>query len=524
MMSGQFRLVCFEKLISLYFILLLLFTAGGCASFSHTNIELKRSYEQTKLKETKATFCVTNDRGKYKDDEVKKALVILSLSGGGSRAAYWSASVMLALEKVFSDVNILEEVDIISSVSGGSLPAAYYAISKDENDLGEVESNRLWEYDTVTKLMKKDYRSKWLWNWFWPHNIFKYWFTAFDRSDIMAQTFADNMFDKMPLGHDLSFDDINPERPYLVINSTNGTEECFSDVFTFTHDDFMKIKSDIGDYDISRAVMASASFPSAFNYMTLKDFNTCDRKYVHVFDAGSADNLGLTSVEKIIDRNKDTYNKIIVILVDANTKSTGVNKKDYDARNFIDYYVDLNFLDSVDTLMSENRWSKITNLNNKLKGLNDGTLEEYKPNVEVGKDRKDRKVCEYNNDREGRKFCEYMKQERLRKDMNGREGKNRRYETIFYHITFDDINDDDNHEDSNLWDRLNAISTDFRINEAGTKAIDKAVNTLIIKDNTCLKTIKDILLGNPTTRDNPYCRWEAKVKAEDGEKKSADDK
>ncbi len=518
------------KILSLYLVMSLLMTVSGCAFFAYTNEELDSSYMKTPLKDTKATFCVSEDRGKFKDVKDKRTLVILSLSGGGSRAAYWSASVMLALQEVFkapedsSDqekkdaINLLEEVDIISSVSGGSLPAAYYAISKDYDDPDIVKSNRHWGPDTVKKLMSKNYRSKWLWNWFWPHNIVRYWFTAYDRSDIMAKTFSDNMFDKQIFGekiafdnmfntkifrNKLTFDDINRKRPYLIINSTNGTEECFSDVFTFTHDDFLKINSDINDYDISRAVMASASFPSAFNYMTLRDFNECSRKkYVHVFDAGNADNLGLTSVERIIDRNKDTYNKIIVILIDATTKSPGVDKKDYDARSFLDYYVDLNFLDSVDTLMTLNRESRLESLRSKLRELSgekEGNYNEYKGDGE------DNPKCTYGSDEEGIAFCKYKNKERESANTNI-------YETIFYHITFEDI-DKDNSEDMNLQDQLNAIGTDFRISDESVCAIDEAVKHLVVKENECLQKIVSLL-----DKDNDQveinfddCKWDVPV-------------
>ena len=277
------------------------FCLNGCSVFSHyshTNIKLNEP-----IVKSKASFIVGEDRGNH-----QKTLVILSLSGGGSRAAYFSASIMLALENVFKqdNLNILKEVDIISSVSGGSLPAAFYVTSKDLEDESEkMRFNQIWDQETVTNLMSLNFRRKWLVSWFWPTNIVKFWFTAFDRSDIMAQTLADSLFDKKFYGFDLKFKDINHTRPNLVLNSTNGTIGDFSSIFTFTQEQFeQKINSDINEYKVSRAVMATASFPGAFNYMTLKDFHSDDDKYVHVFDGGNSDNLGLKSVEKIIEKNK----------------------------------------------------------------------------------------------------------------------------------------------------------------------------------------------------------------------------
>src|SRR5438552_1779769 len=49
----------------------------------------------------------------------------LALSGGGSRSANFSAACMFQLQRI----GLLEHVDYISSVSGGSLTAAYYCLN-----------------------------------------------------------------------------------------------------------------------------------------------------------------------------------------------------------------------------------------------------------------------------------------------------------------------------------------------------------------------------------------------------------
>ncbi len=210
---------------------------------------------------------------------------------------------MLQMEKVFSSegLNLLKEVDAISSVSGGSLPAAYYAISQDTAPgSASARSNRNWDDSTVKELMARNYINKWIGNWFWPGNMAKYWFTAYDRSDIMAQTFADNLYDTSFTGTDLLYRDINPERPQLIINATIGNQGLMGETFTFTRDDFaIYLNSDLSSYDIARAVMASASFPSVFHYMTLRNYHA-ENKYMHVFDGGNSDNLGLKSVMRII--------------------------------------------------------------------------------------------------------------------------------------------------------------------------------------------------------------------------------
>nr|VFJ99975.1 MAG: Predicted acylesterase/phospholipase RssA, contains patatin domain [Candidatus Kentron sp. LFY] len=437
-------------LITNFSLICLVVFISGCASFSHFNTECKQVGDKCQPIDTKASFYMGKDKGIGKPD----TLVILSLSGGGSRAAYFSAETMFKLQDIFKGekekLDLLKEVDVISSVSGGSLPAAYYAISKDKNDKTEqVPSNRYWKYETVMKLMSKDYRERWFWNFFWPTNIAKYWFTAFDRSDVMAQTFADNMFDVRYTGQDLTFGEINPNRPNLVLNATNGTTDQFGLPFTFTKEEFEKLDSDINEYEIARGVMASASFPAVFNYMTLGNFKCAKEtksskcrlekapspnSYVHVFDGGNSDNLGLNSVVEIIDKNKEDYDKIVVILVDSYTKSKGVSPSDYDGRKLMDYGVDLNFLDSVDSLLSNNRQQAIEKLRDELKGLDNS------------------------------------------------------YRFVFYHVKFDDVMDDGLKED------LNSIRTDFKIKSKSCCAIKKAVGELIVPNNRCLRKIKTMLL------------------------------
>src|SRR3954447_6889272 len=57
--------------------------------------------------------------------------IILAFSGGGTRAAAFSYGVMEKLHTTpitlrGKDTNLLEQVDVISSASGGSFTAAYY--------------------------------------------------------------------------------------------------------------------------------------------------------------------------------------------------------------------------------------------------------------------------------------------------------------------------------------------------------------------------------------------------------------
>lgn len=390
----------------------------------------------------RATFNVTAARG---DPDT---LVVLALSGGGSRAAYLSAKAMLTLQSVFADpgdkLDILSEVDVISSVSGGSLPAAYYAISTDPGEPNAY--GRQWDEKTVEGLMRRNFTVRWFGDWFWPTNIAKYWFTGFNRTDIMAQTLADNLFDTTPGGRDLTLSDLRSSRPYLILNATNATSDHFHYPFTFTDDEFGSVNSDVGDYSLGRAVMGTATFPAVFNYMTIRDFTKCaktndEQRFVHLFDGGNYDNLGLVSVIRMLETmrtNKTLPSKVIVILIDAYTDKAGVDPTRPDSRDATDFIIDHNFVAATDSLLSDNR---------------DKTLAGFRL---------------YFND----KF----------KADSGRQS------AVFYQLQFADIQGD-----KALNAALNAIPTSFSIAASDTAFIDAALSQLLTKQNTCLQAIKSVV-------------------------------
>lgn len=424
----------------------LLLSACGFAPYSHTNVER----QDPVVEPSRATLHVTSERGR--DD----TLFVLALSGGGSRAAYWSANAMLALQTALPGLDMLCEVDVISSVSGGSLPAAYYGISTDAKPCPDsVQApgyGRGWDRAVVRRLMRKNYISKWFGNWFWPTNIAKYWTTSYDRSDIMAQTLSDNLYDKRPMGWDLKIADLLANRPYLILNATNGTSNSFGKSFTFTAEDFLALKSDINDYNLGRAVMGTATFPAVFNYMTLRNFD--QDNYTHVFDGGNVDNLGLTGVSRMFDAvGEKIPPRVIVILVDAYTGKSGVEPDRSDSRRFSDFIVDSNFIDATDSLLAANR---------------EKTLEKF--------------------------------EQRLVDLIDSDDTMARKSHTIFYHLQFADV------QDAELRSAVNDIPTNFKITRSNTEVIDKVVARLLNPENTCLLAIRDILSGGDYP-NGPLCTY-----------------
>ncbi len=316
--------------------------------------------------------------------------VAVAISGGGSRAAVFSAAVLFELERY----GLLQQVDVMSSVSGGSFTAAFYALSCDREDncpaTVEGPSRFTWEPKTVFPLLELNYIWKWFGNWFWPHNIARFWLTHYDRTDIMAETLSDNLFDNSLTGNEgFRFHDLNPQRPNLLINATDFTSqpEAAADEnqpkanlydFTFTKEEFQALRSDLDQFPVAYAVMASATFPGVFNYVTLKNFAKAEDEYGHLFDGGTYDNLGLTSLWTVLENmaRKDPKGRDapkIVVLIDAFTPVQGRDRSDPDPRKMVDYVIDTNFLDAYDTLMAGLRMEKINRTRNWLEN-NNGTL------------------------------------------------------------------------------------------------------------------------------------------------------
>jgi predicted acylesterase/phospholipase RssA len=425
-------------------ILIISFT--GCSWNAYTNEKIGDGETN---KGVKAAYKVEN-----RPESNRDALVILALSGGGSRAAVFSSSAMLLLDqlKIQNKSTILKEVDVISSVSGGSLPAAYYAISRDSEQEGDPQ-DRIWNQQAVNEVMAMDYIGRWVANFFWPRNILYYWFTAYNRSDIMATTFADNFLDSRIYGTDYMFKDIRPDRPSLVINSTNGTTgKNFGELFTFTTASFDDLHSNLGEYELARAVMASACFPAVFNYMHLRDFTSEDEKFVHIFDGGNNDNLGLRSTFAILMNSLNDYQTIILILVDTYTQGGGIGETSPDGRRGpLDFIADTNFIDSFDCLLSRNRENLIQN------GIN---------------------------------FFEWLKNN-LQKDV------------MFYHLKFDNLSNGN----KDLYRRVNNIKTDFQIDESDASDLRQASAALVTEENECLQGIRTLLSGGKVAFRSSYCTW-----------------
>ena len=276
---------------------------GGCGSWHYTvNAPLERV-------DPASGYRFTNFEPGANSDEL---FVALTFSGGGMRAAALAYGVLerLAAERIRwngREGRLLDEVDLINSVSGGSMTAAYYALHGDgifkdfaerffAQDLQDRLESRIVAIGSIPRLMSPRY----------------------GRID-MVQEFLDET-----LYEGKTFADLPRRRPYVIISAS---DMALGSRFEFTQDFFDLLCSDLDRLPISRAVAASSALPLVFSPVTLWNYaGTCslpplpsfqvaqgelaarqaqrarevfsyldrsERPYVHLLDGGLADNLGV---------------------------------------------------------------------------------------------------------------------------------------------------------------------------------------------------------------------------------------
>jgi NTE family protein len=240
-------------------------------------------------------------------------LVMLAFSGGGMRSAAFAHGALRGLRETMvpgraGPTRLLDEVDQISAVSGGSFPAAHYALHREASFASfpdaflrqDVES-----YIWGTFLLP--------WNWAWIAS------PSVGTNDRMAA-----VYDRLLFQGATYRDLIARGRPRLLVGAT----ELVTGVnFPFLPYPFDLICSELGAMPLARAVAASSAFPLLFTPITLDNHRGqgCDAplppapipeslrdervrqleqvmrrigdpertRFVHLMDGGIADNLAL---------------------------------------------------------------------------------------------------------------------------------------------------------------------------------------------------------------------------------------
>ena len=273
----------------------------------------------------------------------------LAFSGGGTRAAALAYGVMLELRDTEvttngKTVSMLEQVDSISSVSGGSFTAAYYGLHGDGifESFEEVFLRKNIEKHLVGQVLNP-----------------LHWFGKKGRTERAIEYYDKEIF------HGATFSDmIQPNGPLIVINAS---DLAYGVRFSFLQEYFDLLCSDLETFPVSRAVTASSAVPVVFNPVVVQNHPDCEgqesvmmeqirqrvndrhdaelnllseglesysdkeqRKYIHFVDGGITDNMGLRAMYDMVSIaggpeayiakvNAKIPSKLAIISIDAST-------------------------------------------------------------------------------------------------------------------------------------------------------------------------------------------------------------
>lgn len=287
--------------------------------------------------------------------------ICLIFSGGGTRAAALSYGVLEKLRDtriVWKGVekSLVDEVDCISSISGGSFTAAYYGLFR-ERIFTEFRS-RFLDVNVEEALVRRAAN---------PVNWFRLASPYFSRIDLAAEYYHEAIFEQKP------FRALAQEgrRPFVILNATNLAN---GERFEFTQEQFDVLVSDLATYPVARAVAASSAFPFLLSPLSLKNYphpegfelpkdyqeglrdydtnrrryswarnramyvNDKDLPYLHLMDGGLGDNIGLRPIEAAYRRSSGFIRKLLnggaiekfaIIIVNARPDSADtISKKE----------------------------------------------------------------------------------------------------------------------------------------------------------------------------------------------------
>jgi NTE family protein len=249
-------------------------------------------------------------------------IVILAFSGGGTRAAAFAYGALEALRRMDlilptgRRIRMLDEVDMITGVSGGSFTALAYGLYGDK---------LFAEYEQ--RFLKRNVQGEIIARTLNPTYWGNLWSTGWGRSELAAELYDEILF------NGATFGDLDRGTGPLVL--TSATDITTGSRFVFSQRIFDVICSDLNAVPLSRAAAASSAVPVVLSAVTIKNYGgTCNkimpgwvrpfidsanpprpaarairslqaeeafgdsvnRPYLHLVDGGVSDNVGMRSV------------------------------------------------------------------------------------------------------------------------------------------------------------------------------------------------------------------------------------
>src|SRR5262245_14700046 len=187
-----------------------------------------------------------------------KLFVVVTFSGGGKRAAAFSYGVLEALRDIEVTTpegerhSLLDEIDLISAVSGGAFTASYYALHG--HDTFDTYPAKFLNHDTEKDLWNKVLA---------PVNWGRLAKSQVSRSDLEVEYFDETLFGGATI------DQVMTRSPRVMITATDLVR---AKPFTFTREQLNGVCVDPKSVPVARAVFASAATPIYFAPLVMRSF------------------------------------------------------------------------------------------------------------------------------------------------------------------------------------------------------------------------------------------------------------
>ncbi len=284
-----------------------------------------------------------------------ETVIGLSFSGGGMRASAFSYGVIeeLAVHETRSGgigKSLIDDVTFVSGVSGGSVPAVYFAL----HGAKTIPAFR-------DNFLHKDPQSS------FNTSVSLFSLLAVLGGGLNSKTGFQNWLDKNLL-HDATFGDLARDNaPILWVNASDVSNDA---VFTFDAATFAALCSDLKAFKLSEAVSAASAVPGIFSPIVIENFagecgykepdwigrviespdsllvvrnqaqtlrryqNRQESRYLKLYDGGVTDNLGVHGITTHRERHESPIGPIspkgavsmkdlLFIVVNAGTKAGG---------------------------------------------------------------------------------------------------------------------------------------------------------------------------------------------------------
>lgn len=231
---------------------------------------------------------------KSRENNDPSTLFMLSFSGGGTRAAALSYGVLEEINRFELSVDgkprrLIDEIDVITGVSGGSFTALSYALHGEK--LFEEYESRFLKRDVQGELLKRSL--------LYPANWFRLMSGNYGRSEIAADYYDEILFENA------TFNDLLGRDSPVAI--ATGTALSTGARLAFFQNDFDLLCVDLGTVRLSRAAATSSAVPVALSPVTLDNYGgSCDYRY----PAWVEDTLNPAQGEQVSARSLSRYREM----------------------------------------------------------------------------------------------------------------------------------------------------------------------------------------------------------------------